>query len=410
VPTDQPAEAPAGQPAELLAGLPAGLPAAAIIDLGAIRHNVRVLCERAAPAAVMAVVKADAYGHGLVPCARAALEGGATWLGVAQLAEGLALRRAGITAPMLAWLTVPGDAYADAITQGIDLGVSSIQALEEIAAAARDLGDVARIQLKADTGLNRNGVAPADWADVVQSALKHQAEGSVQLAGAFSHYAWADAPDHPAVAQQTLALAQAVALAQQLGARFEVTHLANSAATVTNPGSHFDLVRPGLAIYGLSPVPHLATAATLGLRPAMTLLARVANVKAVPAGQGVSYGHAYVTPEATRLALLPVGYGDGIPRHASNLGPVALGGARHRVAGRVCMDQIVIDLGRDHAGEDFADVREGDVAVIFGPDDDETHVRPTAQDWADVSGTISYEIVTRLGARVPRIYVDPADG
>ena len=386
-------------------GLPPGVPAAAVIDLEAVRHNVRVLAERAAPADVMAVVKADAYGHGLVPCARAALEGGASWLGVAQLSEGLALRQAGIGAPMLAWLTVPGDAYAEAIRQGIDLGVSTRRALDEIAAAARNLGDVARIQLKADTGLGRNGIAPADWTELTGAALEYQAEGSVQLAGAFSHYAWADAPEHPTVVEQTRDFKRALAQARELGARFEVTHLANSAATLTNSGSHLDLVRPGLAIYGLSPVPHLASAADLGLRPAMTFLARVANVKTAPAGQGVSYGHAYITPEATILALLPVGYADGIPRHASNLGPIELGGRRHRVAGRVCMDQVVIDLSRDHAGEEPADVQEGDVAVIFGPGD-RAGIRPAAQDWADVSGTISWEIVTRIGARVPRIYLN----
>lgn len=385
--------------------LPEGMPAAAVIDLAAIRHNVRTLAAHAAPADLMAVVKADAYGHGLIPCAQAALDGGATWLGVAQLSEGLALRQAGIGAPMLAWLTVPGDAYGLAIQQGIDLGVSTMRALDEIAAAARGLGDIARVQLKADTGLGRNGIPPADWTDLVSVALKHQAEGTVQLAGAFSHYAWADAPQHRTVAEQTEGLKRAVYQAQELGARFEVTHLANSAATLTNTGSHFDLVRPGLAIYGLSPVPHLASALDLGLRPAMTLLARVANVKAAPAGQGVSYGHAYVTPEATILALLPVGYADGIPRHASNLGPIELGGQRHRVAGRVCMDQVVIDLTRDHPGEDPADVQEGDVAVIFGAGDPRG-IRPTAQDWADITGTISYEIVSRIGPRVPRIYLN----
>ncbi len=389
------------------------MPAAALIDLEAIRHNVRVLAQRAAPAQVMAVVKADAYGHGLIPCAWAALDGGASWLGVAQLSEGLALRAAGIGAPILAWLTVPGDTYRQAIQQGIDLGISTRRALDEIASAARELHRQARIQLKADTGLNRNGIAPADWTGLVGAALRYQDQGLVELVGAFSHYAWADAPQHPTVVAQTEALRQAIAQAQRLGARFQVTHLANSAATLTNPDSHFDLVRPGLAIYGLSPVPQLSSAGELGLRPAMTLVARVANVKATPAGEGVSYGHAYVTPEATVLALLPIGYADGIPRHAGNLGPIELGGARHRVAGRVCMDQIVVDLGRDHPDEDPADVQEGDVAVIFGsPDRDETggrdgrSVRPTAQDWADIAGTISYEIVARIGARVPRIHLN----
>jgi alanine racemase len=382
--------------------LPAGLPAAAVVDRAAIRHNVRVLAARA-QAPVMAVVKADAYGHGLVPSARAALEGGAAWLGVAQLGEALALRAAGIAAPVLAWLTVPGDRYREAVEQGVDLGVSAGWAVDEIAAAARQAGRPARIQLKADTGLNRNGVAPADWDDVVRAVLKHQADGLLELVGAFSHYAWADAPQHPTVRAQTERFAAAVARARQLGARLELTHLANSAATLTNPGARFDLVRPGLAVYGLSPVPELSSAEELGLVPAMTLLSRVANVKRAPAGEGVSYGHAYTTTRDTTLALLPVGYADGVPRHASDAGPVELAGRRHRIAGRVCMDQVVLDLTRDHpvAGE----VAAGDVAVLFGAPD-ASGVRPTAQEWAEVAGTISYEIVTRVGARVPRLHID----
>jgi alanine racemase len=218
----------------------------------------------------------------------------------------------------------------------------------------------------------------------------------VELVGAFSHYAWADAPEHPTVAAQTEAFADALAQATARGARFEVRHLANSAAALTNPGARFDVVRPGLAVYGLSPVPQLASARDLGLRPAMTLLSRVALAKRVPAGHGISYGHAYTTDRETTVALLPLGYADGLPRHAGNAGPVSLAGELRRVAGRVCMDQIVLDAGPGSS------VREGDVAVIFGPGD---AGEPTAQDWADAAGTISYEIVTRIGPRVPRIHV-----
>jgi len=380
--------------------LPAGLPAAALVDLGAIRHNVATLREHAGAAEVMAVVKADAYGHGLLPCARAALDGGAAWLGVAQLAEGLALRAAGITAPVLAWLTVPGDAYAAAVAAGLDLGVSAPWALAEIAAAAGETGTPARVQLKVDTGLGRNGVALDAWPDLVDAALKLQAEGLIRLVGAFSHYAWADAPEHPTVTAQTAAFTAALEVAAARGARFELRHLANSAATMTNHGAAFDVVRPGIAVYGLSPVPELASARDLGLRPAMTLLGRVAQVKALPAGHGISYGHAYTTSQATRVALLPLGYADGLPRHAGNAGPVRLAGSRHVIAGRVCMDQVVLDVGPDAA------VSEGDVAVVFGNGDDGG---PTAQDWADAAGTISYEIVTRIGPRVPRIHVDRAE-
>lgn len=379
--------------------LPPGLPAAAVVDLDAIRHNVAVLRERAGDAQVMAVVKADAYGHGLLPCARAALAGGAGWLGVAQLAEGLALRAAGISAPILSWLTVPGDAYADAVAAGIDIGVSAAWALRETAAGARQAGRPARVQLKLDTGLGRNGAALVTWDDLVDDALKLQAEGVIELVGAFSHYAWADAPEHPTVRAQTETFRASVARATARGARFDLCHLANSAATLTNPAARFDVVRPGLAVYGLSPVPELASARDLGLRPAMTLLTRVALVKPLPGGHGVSYGHAYTTPADTTVALLPVGYADGLPRHAGNAGPVSLGGRRYRVSGRVCMDQVVIDVG------DGAGVREGDVAVVFGPGD---AGEPTAQDWADAAGTISYEIVTRIGSRVPRIHVGTA--
>jgi alanine racemase len=380
--------------------LPPGLAAAAVVDLAAIRHNVGVLRGRAEGGGVMAVVKADAYGHGLVPVSRAALAGGAAWLGVAQVGEALELRAAGITAPILAWLTVPGDRHAEAVAAGIDLGVSASWALEEIADAARGLGVTARVHLKVDTGLNRNGVSLAEWPDLVDAALKLRAEGVLSLAGVFSHYAWADAPEHPTVRAQSEAFADAVALAERRGARFEVRHLANSAATVTGSGTGYDLVRPGIAVYGLSPVPDLHSAADLGLRPAMTLLARVANVKRVAAGQGVSYGHTYTTPTETVLALLPVGYADGLPRHAGNAGPVLLAGRLGPLAGRVCMDQIVVDLG---AG---AEVAPGDVAVLFGARPGE----PTAEDWAGAAGTISYEIVARMGARVPRIHVGGEDG
>jgi alanine racemase len=383
--------------------MPAGLPACAVVDLDAVRDNVAALCRRVAPAGVMAVVKADAYGHGLIPCARAALAGGASWLGVAQLGEALALRGAGITAPMLSWLTVPGDAYAAAVAADVELGVSAEWALREIAAAARALGRTARVQLKVDTGLGRNGVSPAQWPGVVRAALAVQAEGAIELTGAFSHYAWADDPQHPTVRAQTVAFAQAVQDAERLGARFRWRHLANSAATLTNPDARFDLVRPGLAVYGLSPVPNLADPAGFGLRPAMALAGRVALVKRVPAGHGVSYGHEYTTPAETALALIPLGYADGLPRLAGNAGPLLLGGRRLQIAGRVCMDQVVVDL----ADPDGCGVVEGDVAVLFGPGEDG---EPTAEDWARCARTISYEIVSRVGARVPRYHVGSGTG
>ena len=389
--------------------LPAGLPACAVVDLDAIAGNVAALDARAGSAGVMAVVKADAYGHGLVPAARAALAGGAAWLGGAQLREALALRAGGVPGPLLAWLAVPGDVCADAVLAGVDLGVSARWALDEVVAAARATGTTARVHLKVDTGLSRNGVTPADLPDLLDAALAAQAEGAVRVVGMMSHYAWADAPGHPTVRAQTETFREAVALAERRGADLEVRHLANSAATVTNPAAAFDLVRPGLAVYGLSPVPDLASPADLGLRPAMSLLGRVALVKNVPAGAGVSYGHEYTTTADTTVALVPLGYADGVPRHAGSRGPVLLRGRRRTVAGRVCMDQVVLDL---HDAANADGVTAGDVAVLFGdpalgavpggPD------APTAQDWADAAGTISYEIVTRVGARVPKVHVGSA--
>ena len=383
-----------------------GIPSCAVIDLAAVAHNVRQLAGQVAehhPAAgLMAVVKADGYGHGLVPVARAAVAAGAGWLGTAQLSEALALRAAGIDVPVLAWLTVPGDRYVEAVRRRIDLGISTGQALAEAAEAARCTGAVARLHLKVDTGLGRNGATTDDWPDLVDAALKLAAEGLVDLVGAWSHLAWADDPRHPSVDAQLSGFRAALDLAGSLGARFAVRHLANSAATLTRPDTHFDLVRPGLAVYGLSPVPRLASAAELGLRPAMTLLGRLASVKRVPAGYGVSYGHAYTTTDETVLGLLPLGYADGLPRHAANAGPVRVGGRTVTVAGRVCMDQVVLDLGPVGAG-----ARAGDLATVFG---DGSAGGPTADDWAAAAGTISYEIVSRIGSRVPRHYLGSGDG
>jgi alanine racemase len=256
--------------------------------------------------------------------------------------------------------------------------------------------------------MSRNGAAIADWPDLVDAGLKAQAEWLVDLVGVFSHFAYADDPGHPTVAAQTADFVTAFELAERRGARFEVRHLANSAAAVTNPGAAFDLVRPGIAVFGLSPIPEVATSEKLGLRPAMTLLGRVANVKRVPAGQGISYWHTYTTSRSTKVALVPLGYADGLPWNAGNGGPVQLAGKRYQVAGRVCMDQIIVDLANQVDGEapesDLVDVQAGDVAVLFGG----APGQPTAQDWADVAGTISYEIVTRIGPRVPRIYVGTA--
>ncbi|MGW4199884.1 alanine racemase [Streptomyces sp. NPDC004726] len=370
--------------------------ARAEIDLAALRANVRALNARTPGAQLMAVVKADGYGHGALPCARAALEAGATWIGTATPHEALALRAAGVEAPVLCWLWTPGDPWREGVEAGLDMAVSGMWALTEAAAAAREAGRPARIQLKADTGLGRNGCQPADWPELVAAARAAEAEGTVKVTGVWSHFACADEPGHPSIPLQLDAFRDMLAYAEKEGIEPEVRHMANSPATLTLPDAHFDLVRTGIAMYGVSPVPDHWTHQELGLRPVMTLAASVALVKEVSAGHGVSYGHQYVTGNETTLGLIPLGYADGIPRHASGRGPVLVGGERRTVAGRVAMDQFVVDLGGQK-------VKEGDEALLFGPGD---RGEPTAEDWARAAGTIAYEIVTRIGARVPRVYLN----
>jgi alanine racemase len=362
------------------------------VDLGAIRANVTRLRE-GTTAEVMAVVKADGYSHGMVPVARAALDAGASWLGVCTLDEALELRRAGITAPVLAWLLAPGLPLHDAVEADVDLSAASLGLLDEIVAAGRRAGRSARVHLKVDTGLARGGAVAADWPALCEAAAKAEANGDMRIVGVWSHLVYADVPDHPTTDRQLERFAEAVEVAERFGVTPPYRHIANSAATLTRPDAHFDLVRPGVAVYGLSPVP----GRDFGLRPAMTVRARVTMTKRVGAGQGVSYGHAYHTERETTLAVVPMGYADGVARAAGNRAPVRLAGANRPIAGRVCMDQFVLDCGDDP-------VAAGDVAVLFGPGD---HGEPTADDWAAATDTINYEIVTRMGgARLPRIHVD----
>jgi alanine racemase len=399
-------------------------PARAVVDLDAIRDNVRALRATASTAQVMAVVKADAYGHGLAPSARAALAGGATWLGAAQSAEALAVRAAVGPGPrVLTWLYAPGAPFAELVREDVDVAVAAAWALDEVADGARAAGRAARVHLKVDTGLGRNGITPEDLPAVLDRAAALRAEGALAIVGLMSHFAIADEPDDPSVKMQLHAFEDTVRVVEAAGMPIEVRHIANSAATLTNPAAHYDLVRPGIAVYGLSPVPHLGAPGDYGLRPAMTLEARLATVKRVPAGHGVSYGHFYTTTQDTVLGVIPLGYADGIPRHASGGslgpgGPVLVGGGVDdvaapgtglgttrvlRIAGRVCMDQVMIDLGP------YASEQAGDVVTLFGASDGLARAgAPNAEDWAQAAGTISYEIVTRLGARVPRVYAGTA--
>jgi alanine racemase len=370
--------------------------AEALVDLAAIRHNVAVLRAAAPGAELMAVVKADGYGHGAVRVAEAALAAGASWLGVCTLEEAAELRGAGITAPLLSWLHLPDEDFADAVAADVDLSVASRAHLAAVAAGARRAGRPARVHLKVDTGMSRNGAQPAAWDDLLDDVAKAAADGHVEVVAVWSHLANADVPGHPTLDVQAGRLTAAWQAARERGFT-PIRHLANAAATLTRPDLHFDLVRPGIAVYGLDPLGRAPAASPL--RPAMTLRGRVALVKRVPAGEGVGYGHVWTTPCESTLALIPVGYADGVPRSLGRAGRmrVLLGGALRPVVGRVSMDQVVVDCG------DGMGVREGDTAVFFGPGEDG---EPTAQDWADELGTIHYEIVTGVHSRrVTRTYI-----
>jgi alanine racemase len=365
--------------------------AQARVDLGAITGNVAALREHVAPSAVMAVVKANGYGHGAVAAARAALRGGAGWLGVVHVAEALQLRAAGLDSPVLCLMAIPEHAHGDAIRAGVDLSAGSRDMVRCLAGAAARVGRPARVHLKADTGLSRGGATPADWPSVVDAALEAQAAGLISVVGLWSHFASADEPGNPSVGMQLAAFGEAVTLAEKAGAAPEVRHIANTAAAIEVPQARYDLVRIGGGIFGLSTLPG---GAPPWLRPAMTLRARLAMVKRVPAGTGVSYGHRYVTSRETTLGLVPLGYADGVPRSARGLPLVFARGRRWPIAGTVCMDQFVVDFGDEP-------VAVGDEVVLFGPGDGG---EPTAQEWGDALGTISYEIATGIGARVPRSY------
>jgi alanine racemase len=363
----------------------------ALIDLGAIKDNVGALSRHVGGAQVMAVIKADAYGHGMIPAAGAALDGGASWLGVVHVAEALALRRAGVTAPVLCLLGAPDAPHEDAIRHDVDLSAGSAGLVRQIAAAAARAGRPARVHLKADTGMSRGGATAADWPGLVALAREAEAAGQVRIVGIFSHFACADIPGHPSIPAQLEAFRDAVAVAERAGIRPEVRHLANTPATLTLAEARFDLVRPGGGVFGLSTLPGGAPS---WLRPAMTIRTTLVQVKRVPAGTGVSYGHRYTTSAEATLGLVPLGYSEGIPRHATNTAQVHVGGKRWTISGTVCMNQIVVDFGD-------AAVAPGDEVVLFGPGDEG---EPTAQEWADALGTLSYDIVTRFGGRVPRTY------
>jgi alanine racemase len=359
--------------------------AEAIVDLSAIKHNVAHLKAQSGTK-LLAVVKADAYGHGLVPVAQAAISAGADMLGVALLEEAITLREAGITAPILAWLLQPGSDFKSAIDRDIDIAAGSLKALKEIVLASSE--KKARVHLELDTGMTRGGFL-SEW-----SQLTTEDFTGVEIVGVFSHFARADEPDEAQNKDQHDRFNEMVKTLEGFGFTNIIRHLSNSAATLRNPGAAFDMVRTGISIYGLTPDVAMGSAKDFGLRPAMQLRSSLYLVKEVPAGTPVGYGASEHTSRDTKLGVVTLGYGDGIPRIARKAG-VWINGERAPIIGRVSMDQFVVDLGP------ASKAQSGDWVVVFG---NGSHGEFTAEDWGGASDSINYEIVTRIGPRVPRIY------
>ena len=402
-------------------------PSSAAVDLAAIRHNLGVLRAAAPGALQLATVKANAYGHGLLPVARAALDGGADWLGVAQLAEAFTLRRgldeAGVTraeAPILAWISTSSSDFVAAIEADIDLSVSWTWVLADICAAARQVGRPARVHVKIDTGMSRAGSTLADL-PALASALRMAADdGLVDVVGAWSHMSRADDPSeagNASTASHVRIFEEGLAILADAGVTPRIRHLSATSGILWHPEAHYDMVRAGIGLYGLSPDPAVATAEQLGLIPALELRAPLTSVKVIEEGTPASYGGTWVAPTRRWIGLVPLGYGDGILRAVSNKARVvvhtASGPFNAPLIGRVCMDQFMVDLGPAEGSPGTPTARSGqapaipgDMATLFGSG---IGGEALADDWAQAAGTINYEIVTHLGAHIPRIYRDGAD-
>jgi alanine racemase len=368
--------------------------ARAEVNLAAIASNLKLIKGKT-KSEVLAVVKADAYGHGLVAVAKTVEQAGADWLGTALLEEAITLRNAGITKPIIAWLTPKGEDFKTAIHLDIDLSISSVELLAEIAAAGKIINKVPRVHIELDTGMNRGGFG--DELPLVISEIANQAKaGSINVVGIWSHFARADEPE---ILMNQTQLSRFNSVVEQLktaGITYQYLHLANSAASLTNQNAHKNIIRWGIGLYGLSPdINNMGSSPDLGLKPAMKLIAKLQLVKAVKAGQGVGYGSTATTKEDTKLGVVTMGYADGIPRNASNLAGVFVAGKRAPLIGRVSMDQFVVDLGASSLA------KTGDEVIVFG---DGSGGEYTIDEWAKACGTINYEIVTRIGTRVPRIY------
>jgi alanine racemase len=359
--------------------------AEAIVDLSAITHNVALLKEKSGTN-LLAVVKADAYGHGLERVAKTAIAAGASMVGVALLEEAITLRQSGISAPILAWLVQPGSDFKSAIDHDIDLAAASIKALREIQAASTD--KKARVHLELDTGMTRGGFLN-EWDQLTAADL-----AGLEIVGVFSHFARADEPEEAQNVDQLNRFNEMVKKLESFGFTNLIRHLSNSAATLTHPAASFEMVRTGIAIYGLTPDVAMGSSREFGLRPAMQLRAALYLVKDVLANTPVGYGASEYTSRDTKLGIVAMGYADGIPRIAHDAG-VWINGQRAPIIGRVSMDQFVVDLGAQ------SKAKSGDWVVVFG---NGSHGEYTADDWGAASGSINYEIVTRIGPRVPRIY------
>jgi alanine racemase len=366
-----------------------------IIDLDAVAQNLQTMRAKTNGALAMGVVKADAYGHGMIPVAKKLEAAGADYLGVADIHEALELREAGIDLPILAWLHAADEKFVSAIDAGIELGIANIDHLQRIEKAAEQLGRVARVHLKVDTGLGRNGASAAEWPAVLKKAHELVAEGFIQVVAIFSHLSCtSEADDLKQIARFEVACEEAKAA----GIEFELRHLTASDGLLRYPQAHYEMVRIGVALYGLSPFVE-NSAADFGLIPAMTATARITQTKRVASGEGVSYGYLHRTSAETTLALVPVGYAEGLPRNASGSGSqhalVSINGKSYPINSRVAMDQFVLDVGSDK-------VSAGDLVTIFG---DPAAGVASADDLAKVCDTINYEIVTRMGGRFTRTYL-----
>ena len=368
--------------------------ASAEVNLSAIADNLKLIKSKT-DAQVLAVVKADAYGHGLIQIGKTATDAGADWLGTALLEEGIALRKSGIKIPIISWLTPLGEDFKTAIDLDIDLSVSSIELLNEVVAAGKSVKKIPRVHIEVDTGMSRGGVGD-DWQLFLDQLIKAAKSDEINVVGIWSHFARADEPDEKMNKEQLATFEDRIKSLATAGISPEFIHIANSAASLTNKGAHKNIIRWGIGLYGLSPdVNNLGDSKSLKLKPAMKLTAKLHLVKTVKAGASIGYGGTATTKSDTKLGVVTLGYADGIPRNANNLAGIFVAGNRAPLIGRVSMDQFVVDLGINSLA------KTGDEVIVFS---DGSSGEYTADEWAKASGTINYEIVTRIGSRVPRIY------